>query len=479
MHRYILILILLIAFILRLTTLTTQAVVSTDSVDYLRLAENIFSGNGYKDIRGKFCERPPLYSIVTGIVRFIVPDTEKSGKIVSLFFGTVTVYIIYRIAMLVYGRQVALISAFLSAIHPFLIEVSTLVLRDALHLFLLLMAILLTISSVIDERRYHPFLIGIFLGLGYLTRIETVLYLISILIYIVFLKSLKNFKVPVIVLVFFLVILPYLIVIKNNSGEISMGGEIYRVNYIISQGKALFSKYIRYTNKAYLVVLPTIFPPLLLFFFAIGIGMYNYQDDRTRFITLTFFTFLPLLFHPFHWIHPRYFLIFIALGIIFSASGIIYFSKKWEQVFIILKKRLIYLCILTILISFLPKMTQPFREDRYYRHWIEHRDMGIWMRDNINGRPRIIARKPFVPFYAGGIAIFLPHLKPKSLYNFAVENKGEYLVVDERTIRRFRYTNLKPFLQGDIPEGFKLIHEIDKREGYRIRLFEIIKRGEG
>lgn len=483
-----LIFILLTAVLLRLATLETQAVVFTDSADYLRLAENIFSGKGYKNIWGAFSERPPLYSILTGLLRFIIPDTENCGKIISMVFGVLIVYLIYKIGVIVFGKSVALLAAGIASIHPFLIEISTFVLRDSLHLSLLLAAVLFTVLAVMNGRKIYPFLIGFFLGLGYLTRIETVLYLGSILLFLGFFKPSKKVStLTAIIAIFFITIVPYLVMIKASTGNVSIGGEMYLLKGIINttiqsgdnnflQGKALFFKYINNINKAYLVALPMIFPPLLLFFFAIGMAVDNHSSDKIKFIILTLFLFLPLLFHPFHYINPRYFLIFIAMGLIFASNGIIYFSDRWERIFPVLKGKLIFILFFVMLISFIPKMTQPFREDKYYRHWIEHKDMGLWMRDNIGGEPRIISRKPFVALYAGGLAIFLPDLEPESLYVFAIENKAAYLVADERSRRRYKYEKMWPLLSGEIPKGFKLIKEIEERPGYKIRLFEIVEK---
>jgi len=484
-----LIFILLIAILLRLATLGTQEVIFTDSADYLRLAENIFSGNGYKNIRGEFCERAPLYSILVGLLRFIISDTEKCGKIVSMVFGVLIVYLIYKIGLIIFGKTAALIAGGLASIHPFLIQISTFVLRDALYFSLLLTAVLFTIRAVTSEKKVYPFLIGISLGLGYLTRMEAILYLGSILIAVAFLKPVKKWRtLAIIVLIFFMIIAPYLVMIKISTGNISIGGEGYIVKGLINTAiqsgdniflrwKALFCNYIKNANQAYLVTLPMVFPPLLLFFFAIGIALDNEKPIKRKSILLTLFLFLPLLFPPFHWINPRYFLIFIAMGLIFASSGIIYFSNRWENIYPVLKGKLIFAAILIILISSLPKMTQPFREDKYYRHWVEHKAMGRWMRENIGGDPRIICKKPFVAFYAGGVVIGLHDLAAESLYSFAIENKASYLIVDERSRRWYKYKKLGPFLTGEIPEGFRLVNEIGKREGYKIRLFEIIEGG--
>jgi len=100
--------------------------------------------------------------------------------------------------------------------------------------------------------------------------------------------------------------------------------------------------------------------------------------------------------------------------------------------------------------------------------------MGRWMKENIGGKPRIISRKPFVPFYAGGVAVFLSDLDPESMYEFAIGNKSDYLIIDERSIRRFRYENIATFLESNIFEGFNLIKEMETKPGYKIRLFKII-----
>ena len=101
--------------------------------------------------------------------------------------------------------------------------------------------------------------------------------------------------------------------------------------------------------------------------------------------------------------------------------------------------------------------------------------MGMWMKENIGGRPAIVSRKPFVPFYAGGVAIFLPDLDQKAIFDFMKTKDADYLVIDERSIRRYRYENIKPFLENDFCNDFTLVKEVRQRSGYKIRLFKIAK----
>jgi hypothetical protein len=238
-------------------------------------------------------------------------------------------------------------------------------------------------------------------------------------------------------------------------------------------------KYLRNLNKIYFLDGPMFFPPLLVFFSAFGLAGYGLDKSKVRSLAMITIMLMPLLFHPLNWINPRYFLIFIAMGLIWAGGGIVYLAEMWSNFLKstrlkwLNKKWLEGFFISILILNFLPKLTQPFREDKYYRHFIEHKAMGLWMKENIPGSGKIISRKPFVPFYAGGVAVYLPDMEPAELYNFTLKNGAKYLVIDERSLRRYEYKKLDDFLSKDDIYGFKLVKELNPKPGYRIRLWVI------
>ena len=63
---------------------------------------------------------PPLHMLILKIWFFIFPTTEFWARIPSLLFGTATIVAIYKLAKLIWNKNIALLSAFFIAIHSYL-----------------------------------------------------------------------------------------------------------------------------------------------------------------------------------------------------------------------------------------------------------------------------------------------------------------------------------------------------------------------
>ncbi|MBV8901742.1 MAG: glycosyltransferase family 39 protein [Verrucomicrobia bacterium] len=159
--------------------------VSTDSANhegiyYLRVAENLLAGKGYVGLRenGLQLLYPPLFPGAIALATALVGNAESAARLIDLLAGTALVIPIYLIARRLGGERVALLSAFLAAVHPYLVALSTSIFSENLYLLFLLAGVYGVIGARSDARYAwcSAALAGACFGLAYLARPEGLVF---------------------------------------------------------------------------------------------------------------------------------------------------------------------------------------------------------------------------------------------------------------------------------------------------------------
>lgn len=497
--------------------------IETDSVGYLTLAMNLFTGQGYGAPGGLFYYiRPPFYSVLTGLVWLLTGDIEKAGYLVSIICGSLLLIPVYYLAKELFNKRVACISIILIIFYPYLIESSVDVLRDSTFNFLIVSGIYLFWKALKSYRLKPYVMAGILFSLSYLTVLKGILY-IPLAVFLHLLTGIRIHRLPirkvigfnlVFILVFLAIAIPYLATVYHYTGRWSLGDKdmvfkkIFSPYYELSLTPKIFEykekgdapiglyriwlicknsarRFIKYLNEAYLFKIPVWYPLLLVFLSGAGFFAKEWTLSRLRCQLFLIIMLTPLLTHFFHWVIPRYFLPCITLSFIWAGNGIDEIYQWWIKIKTILKiKRYCFLnrywaftgiVIFLVILSFSPRLTQPIREDPYRRYWKEDRDMGLWMRENGITGEKVLSIKPYAAFYSGGKEAFLPDISYEELIGKARKEKIRYLVISERGIDwRVRRERLKFLLDEDNkPEELKLVHIINPKEGYKILLYRI------
>lgn len=226
--------ILLLAACVRIYWLATQPVViENEGAEYARIAENLVKGIGYVGIMGgPQLFFPPLYPILIAALHFLVGDFELAGRLVSLILGTCLVIPVYAIANLLYGRRVALISAFLVACHPILVGLSAAVYSECPYATLLLTGVYWSLRALKLQSDKHIVAAGIFLGLAYLARPEAAV-VPAVCVFSLFAVALMNGKEirkaiygsALLAVVFAAVIAPYVVFLTLRTGTLMTDGK--------------------------------------------------------------------------------------------------------------------------------------------------------------------------------------------------------------------------------------------------------------
>jgi 4-amino-4-deoxy-L-arabinose transferase-like glycosyltransferase len=111
--------------------------ITWDGAEYARIAANLVAGHGYIGLRGTtMFVFPPFYPLAIIALLPLGGDVAQAGLDVSLLSGALLVFPLYGIASTCYGRKAGYAAAAVTAVLPFAVQLSTVVLADALFLTL-------------------------------------------------------------------------------------------------------------------------------------------------------------------------------------------------------------------------------------------------------------------------------------------------------------------------------------------------------
>jgi 4-amino-4-deoxy-L-arabinose transferase-like glycosyltransferase len=176
--------IIALAFVLRTARYAIEHRLDKDSVGYIYIAEKISEGK-INDAIYMNPRMPPLYVSLLALGEYCGIGAETSGVIVSLFAGILLIIPVFLISKKVFGDRIGLVSAFLVATHPYLIRLSTEVMRDSLFFFLIFSAIAFAVYAADDSgvsRKWY--LAGAFAGLAAMTRSEGTFFIVAIVLWL-------------------------------------------------------------------------------------------------------------------------------------------------------------------------------------------------------------------------------------------------------------------------------------------------------
>jgi len=219
-ENFVLIIILLLGFILRLyyLILTKNQAGWWDELEYGSTALHWAFGVPY-DINP---QRPTLFPLLEAII-FKLGGSEFLLKIIlELIPSTLLILISYLIVKEMYNKRLALIVALFTSIFWLIIFNTVRLHADVLLLFFGYLGILFFWKGYVKkEKNYYLWLTGVFIALAFLIKLTAVLFIFVILAFLLIkdkLKFLKNKHLWISLILLFLVLLPYFIWQNNNYG---------------------------------------------------------------------------------------------------------------------------------------------------------------------------------------------------------------------------------------------------------------------
>ena len=178
-------LIVIFAFALRIGRCFAVTHMDKDSVMYIGVGKKL-AHDGIKTAFEKNPRIPPLYVFTIACGEYMGIDGEFAGRAVSVIAGTLLTLAAFMVGWFLFkNTNLALISAFLTAVHPFLIVVSEDVMRDSLFAALIAFSLAFALMGAEKWKLWQWGLSGLFAGLATLTRSEGSVMIFAIPIWIV------------------------------------------------------------------------------------------------------------------------------------------------------------------------------------------------------------------------------------------------------------------------------------------------------
>jgi 4-amino-4-deoxy-L-arabinose transferase-like glycosyltransferase len=184
--------VLLVGLAVRLVVIaaTPHFTPTDDAADYDRHAVSIAVHGVYppSGFGGPSAFRPPLFPVVlAGVYKVAGVDPPsarwRAGRVAEALLGVLAVALICLIALRLWGRAVALLSAAIAAVFPPLILVGSSLMSESLYIPLVLTAVLTALVHRNSAHRWrYAVLTGVLVGLVALTRGNGIALLVPVLL---------------------------------------------------------------------------------------------------------------------------------------------------------------------------------------------------------------------------------------------------------------------------------------------------------
>ncbi len=435
-------------FLFRLITVMNAPSIEMDGISYATMGRQLAQGHFGEALNNVF---PPVYPAFVGLFNLAVPDVELAGRLVSLVFGTLLIWVCFRFsARLLNDRNKALWVAFFVAFHPYLIRYSGQVLSESLAAFLFSATVFSFYTGWQQHRRAAIAACGICLALTYLTRPEYLIFYVPFLLVLLASHGISGMTpIPgnmasrrrladclVLLLPFLVLGLVYIYYLHSQTGL-----------WIVSR-KATLSPFV--SLGTFFVNLPfvtyeffvAVFP---LFFLCAALG-FPKVDRAFRNLALLLIAFHILSLSFISHSTRRYSLEFVPLCLVFAADGIRVVDEHTRR---LLKKGVVVWALAAIIV-FMAAL-QSFSPPRIDR--VLQKQAGLFLLRRDPGST-VAARLPLAAFYGKGVPVDLlsEMSAQKDMARFASvvrERRVRYLIVDEETERELPF--LRAYLAKSAP----------------------------
>jgi hypothetical protein len=183
-----LLLIILLAFTVRTVKVLTNPIICRDSVLYLKMAKT-WAELGVNDAYKLYTRFDPVYMFVLAMgQKYLDLKPETTGNIAGVLLGSLIPLALFFIAASLFNSnyRLALIAALLAAIHPYLIRMSSLILRGAIYLPLLSFTFVFAVSAIKNRSVLKWCLFSLFFTVAAMTRHEAFYVLYAFLIWAIY-----------------------------------------------------------------------------------------------------------------------------------------------------------------------------------------------------------------------------------------------------------------------------------------------------
>lgn len=523
-----LIFLLISAFLIRFHFLNIDTL-RYDACFYINLGKNLAAGNGYYIDYIKEGEfkigypglphpeniYPPLFPMALAASFLILGVSIFSAKLVSVFFGSLTLIAIYFLARELFDEKIAVFSSLLSLAYLPLLIISTSALMDSLFIFLNTASIALFLHALRTDKIKYYVLSTFTCGLAFLTKEQAIVtFLAFVITHILLKKEFRVYKDKRFIsffLIFILVLLPWLFYNTYSLSEMyKQDGSSHSFNafsLMQKKGEILFSPYVRmefdgksfYPKKAIIYsedfglenmksyinfydfillkahdfsliitqILTSLLNPIIYLFSLMGIVICARRGGRFLLPIILIVMYLVV----FTLITPdinRHLTTMVPLLIVFSVFAFRWLYGEMRKTGI--RNMVNFLFILLIIaISFLVLSDTIRYSEETLTPLIE---TGNWIKENIPESAVISSYEPQIAHYSGHRWVNMPYTNYTTSMGLLKKYAVSYMVFHD-----FYWTRYHPqmdFLLDtmDVPQNLEIVSEREIK-GYNIRIYKI------
>jgi len=221
-EKQILLLLVGVTLALRVYAALAAQGIANDSAIYGFIARDFLKGDFMK---GLSSPAPPFYPF---LIFLFSPDTthvEIAGRLISVFFGTLTLVPLFYLVKGAIGLKEAILSALFYSFHPHLVTYSGMLLTEATYWGLLTLSVYFYWTGLQKQKAWRMAYSGVFLGLAYLTRPEGVGYVLVYLGWVVVEGVVRKNWLKKLILLgvllpsLFIFVIPYVLYIHQETGQ--------------------------------------------------------------------------------------------------------------------------------------------------------------------------------------------------------------------------------------------------------------------
>jgi hypothetical protein len=477
-----------IAFGLRLYAVLMARGIAMDSAAYGFMARDFLKGDFIKGLSSTWFH--PLYPILISLISPDATHVEITGRLISLFWGTVSLIPVYYLVKRAIGQKEAVFTALFYTFQPYLVTYSGMLLTEATYWGLLILSVYFFWTGLKKEKIWRMALSGSFLGLAYLTRPEGIGYLAVYLGWIVAYGVLKKKWLKQLVLMgvlipcTFIFVVPYIIYIHQETGQWLISKKFAWVqSQLLREGagktdspKVIEQAMPEKNNSRIIMIIQNMVKGLprvsyayvmayhfaLWPFFIFGLIRVRQKTipyelfiaSLVLFHLLSLSTIDPSILNP----YTRFSVPVIPLSLLWAGTGVFEIKRRLEKFSVANAGKMVgWLLILALMIQ-LPQSFTPERVHRAYQ-----KEIGLWLKQNTPDNAIIMSNSPIEAFYANREFVQLPSGIP------TVESPGKSYgeIIHDAKQRGVRFILVNQDTHVTNPDFIPAIKGSDLKEFYR------------
>ena len=513
--------ILFVAFAIRLTLFFMHTgPIENEGAGYARLAESIYFRHDYSGIaETPDLASPPGYPLLIAATAFLTGNFVVAAKIVSLLSGLSLVLSLYLLAGRIYGARVALFTALLAAVHPFLATLSAATYNESPYYAFLVFAIYWAVRAFEPVPSRAWFWSSFFFGWSFIIRPEAlpIPLLVVVLIFLSYGRALWR-KAALdsvrLLCVFALFVVTYGLFLRSHTGHFQLEARNL-VNYTIGNRMldgtspfeatrglgdnlefngpllhtniyaayapyptgiknvfryfvrmALFNRYWIYSDvfPAFAFGAPFVWCLVCLGIFA---EPWNRQQLIPQVLLLSLLAYAFIVLCAAHSQQLRYAFPLVPLTIIWTTRGLlaIYDWTRGTTQRACGKESLGnatatfvagFAAFALVAISALG-VRQVAEFSMGAPRYAYIRSAGIWLKGHEAGRKTILSEAAVLPFYAGGYQILAPSASPEVVLRYLHSENPDFIVLGSTPVKSVTY--LADWYAHGIPDSqARVIH---------------------